>query len=303
MTRKPAVALVAVAGRRHATLEAAKCFEQEGFAGIYCPSLTDSLSFCATLALVTNEIPFGTSISNIYTRHPHDYAQTAAYIHEISNGRFCFGVGVSHGPTHNRLGIKVGKPLSEMRQFIADLRAGVQPISGELPPIVMASLRKKMTQLAGEIGESAVWANAARSHMVDSLSVLPPEKLQGDDFFIGNMIPTCISDDREAAAAVLRRVLSGYVRLPNYRNYWIEVGYEEEMTAIRDALANNETEKLPDLMSERWLRDVTLYGTASEVREGIEAWYDTGVKTLIVVPSSAQGNQMVAFKEIIEALR
>jgi hypothetical protein len=83
----------------------------------------------------------------------------------------------------------------------------------------------------------------------------------------------------------------------------MEAGYEAEMMAIRDAIANNEKDKLPDLMSGRWLSDVTLYGTASEVREGIEAWYETGVKTLIVVPSSAKGNQMVAFQEVIEALR
>jgi alkanesulfonate monooxygenase SsuD/methylene tetrahydromethanopterin reductase-like flavin-dependent oxidoreductase (luciferase family) len=303
MTQKPAVGMVAVAGRRQATLEAAKRFEQEGFAGIYCPSLTDGLAFCEALAFVTHEIPFGTSIANIYTRHAHDYAQTAAFIHEISNGRFRFGIGVSHGPTHGRLGIQVGKPLGEMRQFVEALRAGVQPISGALPPIILAALRQRMAQLAAEIGDGAVWANAARSHMADSLSVLPTEKLQDADFFIGNMVPTCIAADRDAAAAVLRRVLTGYVRLPNYQNYWIEAGYEDEMLAIREALARQETEKLPDLMSERWLRDVTLYGTAAEVREGVEAWYETGVKTLILVPSSARGNQMVAFEEIVDAFR
>lgn len=296
MTRKPAVGMVAVAGRRQASLDVAKRLEQEGFDGIYCPSLTDNLAFCTALALTTNEIKFGTSITNMYARHPQDFVQTAAFIHEVSNGRFRFGVGVSHGPTHARMGVKAGKPLGEMRQFVADLRAAVQPISGELPPIMLAALRKKMTQLAAEISEGAVWANAARSHMAESLSVIPEAKMQDDNFFVGNMIPTCISDDREAAAAVLRRVLTGYVQLPNYQNYWIEAGYEEEMMAIRDAIANNEKDKLPDLMSTRWLSNVTLYGTASEVREGIEAWYDTGLKTLIVVPSSAKGNQMVALR-------
>ena len=44
----------------------------------------------------------------------------------------------------------------------------------------------------------------------------------------------------------------------------MEVGYEAEMMAIRDAIANSEKDKLPDLMSERWLSDVTLYGMASD---------------------------------------
>jgi alkanesulfonate monooxygenase SsuD/methylene tetrahydromethanopterin reductase-like flavin-dependent oxidoreductase (luciferase family) len=300
MTQKPAVSLAAVAGRRHATLELAQRIEQAGFSGIYCPSFGDGLGLCEALAFATREIAFGTSIANIYTRHPYDYAQTAAFIHEVSGGRFRFGIGISHGPTYARLKIQVGKPLSDMRQFVHDLQAGAQQ-AGDLPPLVLATLRTKMVQLAADIAQGAVWANAARSHMPQSLRALPAETRQEAAFFIGNMIPTCISDDKAAAAAVLRRVLTGYVRLPNYQNYWIEAGYEEEMLAIREALANDQSDRLPHLMTDRWLQDVTLYGSVAEVRQGIEAWYDAGVKTLIVVPSSAKGNQLVAFQELFDA--
>jgi len=75
------------------------------------------------------------------------------------------------------------------------------------------------------------------------------------------------------------------------------------MQAIRQALANKEPDKIPALMSDRWLQQVTLYGSAAEVREGIEAWYETGIHTLIVVPSSTRGGQMVAFQELIDTLR
>jgi alkanesulfonate monooxygenase SsuD/methylene tetrahydromethanopterin reductase-like flavin-dependent oxidoreductase (luciferase family) len=187
-----------------------------------------------------------------------------------------------------------------MRQFVHDLQAGASQ-AGDLPPLVLATLRTKMLQLAADIAQGAVWANAARSHMSQSLRALPAETRQDAAFFIGNMIPTCICDDTAAAAAVLRRVLTGYVRLPNYQNYWIEAGYEEEMLAIREALANNQPDRLPQLMTDRWLQDVTLYGSVAAVRQGIEAWYDAGVKTLIVVPSSAKGNQLVAFQELFDA--
>ena len=56
-------------------------------------------------------------------------------------------------------------------------------------------------------------------------------------------------------------------------------------------------------MSDRWLQQVTLHGSAAEVREGIEAWYERGINTLIVVPSSTRGGQMVAFQELLDALR
>jgi alkanesulfonate monooxygenase SsuD/methylene tetrahydromethanopterin reductase-like flavin-dependent oxidoreductase (luciferase family) len=302
MTNKPSVSLVAVAGRRRTTLDLAQRLEQEGFTGIYCPSPGDGLALCEALALVTREIPFGTSIANIYTRHAFDYAQTAAVIHELSGGRFRFGLGVSHGPMHQRLGLRVGKPLEDIRRFVADVRAAESQV-GTLPPLVLATLRRRMVELAAEVGQGAVWANGARSHMAASLRHLPEAARANPDFFIGDMIPTCIDDDRAAAAAVNRRTLTSYVKLPNYQNYWIEAGYADEMEAIRAAIARKEDGAIPALMSDRWLRDVTLFGPAAEVREGVEAWRATGVRTVILVPSSTRGGQMKAFEELIAAFR
>ena len=249
MTKKPAVSLVAVPGRRKATLEMAQEIERRGFSGIYCPSFADGLSLCLALAMHTNEIRFGTSIANIYTRHATDFAQTASWIHEMSGGRFDFGVGVSHGPVHAQLGVEVGKPLADMRRFVEGLREA--PRAGELPPIVLATLRKRMIKLASEVAEGIVWANGALSHMKESLAELTDEQRGSDDFFIGDMIPTCISDDKAAAAEVMRRTLVGYALLPNYNNYWIESGYQEEMAAIRIAAKNGETDKIQSLMEFR----------------------------------------------------
>ncbi len=223
-------------------------------------------------------------------------------IHELSGGRFRFGVGVSHGPIHERLGIQPGRPLDDIRKFVGDVVAAA-PQVGALPPIVLATLRRRMVELSAEIARGAVWANGARSHMAASLSHLPASVRTDPDFFIGNMVPTCIDDDRAAAAAVMRRTLASYVRLPNYQNYWIEAGYEEEMRAIRAALERGETQRVPELMSDRWLRDVTLFGSVADVREGVEAWLATGVRTLIVVASSTRGGQMVALDEMIRAFQ
>lgn len=294
-TRMPAVSLAAVPGRRKATLELAKDIEKRGFTGIFCPSLSDGLALCEALAMVTNEIKFGTSIAPIYTRHFNDFAQTASFIHEISGGRFLYGIGVSHAPAMSRLGVQQGKPLTDIRKFVGDIR-GLQRI-GELPPVVLATLRKKMIRLAEEIGQGMVFANGARSHMQDSLSVLSPAKAKGDDFFIGNMIPTCVSDDIEAAKAVNRRTLTSYAFLPNYRNYWKEAGYVEEMNAVEKCLAEKRMDDVPKCLSDKWLADTTLFGPATKVRDGIEAWFDAGIKTPIIVPSSAVGNQMQAFQE------
>lgn len=300
MNPMPAVSLAAVPGRRNQTLHLATQIEAAGFAGIYCPSFGDNLSLCAALALVTKDIPFGTSITPIYTRNVQDFAQQISFIHEMSLGRFRFGIGVSHEAAMARLGIKnQGKPLADTRQFVADLKA--VPRAGDLPPLVLATLRQKMIALSAEIADGMVFANAARSHMQASLSALPEGKQEDENFFIGNMIPTVISDDESAAMAVHRKTLTSYVMLPNYRNYWKEAGYQEEMAAIDTAIAAGDKNKVPGLLSDKWLADITLAGTGSRVREGVEAWFDAGVRTPILVPSSTAGGQMKAFEDLLAA--
>ena len=297
MTQMPAISLAAVPGRRKATIELAQEIEKRGFSGIYGPSLGDSMALCEALALATNEITFGTTIMPIYFRQVTDFAQTASFIHEVSDGRFRFGIGVSHAPALKSRGISAGKPLTDTRNFVEELRA--VPRAGELPPIVLATLRRKMIALSEEIAAGMVFANGARSHMKESLATLSPAARDNEDFFIGDMIPTCINDDVEAAKAVNRKTLTSYAMLPNYRNYWKEAGYEEEMTAIEQAVEAKEFDKVPALLSDKWLADTTLFGSASAVREGVEAWFDTGVRTPILVPSSANGGQMKAFEEML----
>jgi alkanesulfonate monooxygenase SsuD/methylene tetrahydromethanopterin reductase-like flavin-dependent oxidoreductase (luciferase family) len=197
------------------------------------------------------------------------------------------------------MGVTVGRPLGDIRAFVARYRSydGV----GGLPPVVLAALRTRMVALAGEIADGLIYANASRSHTAKSLSVLPAAKRNDPDFLVANMIPTCVSDDTAAAMAVCRRTLVRYTTLPNYRNYWKEAGYVDEMTAIEQAVADGRENDIPSLMSDRWLADATLFGPAAKVRDGVAAWREAGITTPILVPSSAAGNQLKAFEEVFAA--
>ncbi len=59
---------------------------------------------------------------------------------------------------------------------------------------------------------------------------------------------------------------------------------------------------MPRYFSDKWLADNTLFGSASTVRDGVAAWQDAGVRDLILVPSSAAGNQIRALEEIFTAV-
>lgn len=292
--RMPALSLAASPGRRGQALELAQEIERHGFSGIYCPSFGDAMGLCLSIAHVTTTIEFGTSIQPIYLQHPAALATSAAYLHEIAQGRFRLGIGVTHGPVIKRLGVETGKPLSDMREYVGTMRTAGEQMGG-LPPVVLATLRDKMVGLAAEVGDGAVWANASLSRMAHSLALAP------EGFWIGNMIPTVIDDDLDAARARNRKTLQGYVALPNYRNYWIDAGYEAEMTAVISALAARDNDAVLAAMSDRWLDDCTLSGPVGRVRDGIEAWFEAGVTAPIIVPSSTSGGQAKAFEELFAA--
>src|SRR3954454_13369424 len=208
----PALNLIAEPGQRRATLDIAREIERRGFDQIQVSSSFANMAQCTGLAFATERIGFATAIAPIYAQTVEEFAHTAAYIHEISGGRFALGIGVAHGPSHVRMGVTPGKPLGDIRSFVERFRA--QEGLGALPPIIIAALRRKMVALAGEVAEGVVFANASLSHMKASLSALPESKRNDPAFFIGNMLPTCISDDEAAAKAVCRKALTHYGFLP-----------------------------------------------------------------------------------------
>jgi alkanesulfonate monooxygenase SsuD/methylene tetrahydromethanopterin reductase-like flavin-dependent oxidoreductase (luciferase family) len=295
----PAVNLIATPGRRRATLDMAGEIERRGFAGISISSSFGNVAQCVGLALATEHISFATAIAPIYAQTVEEFAHSAAYIHEVSGGRFQFGIGVAHGPSHVRMGVTPGKPLADIRAFVAKFKSYGD--IGELPPVILATLRQRMVALAGEIADGMIFANGSRSHMRESLAALPPARRADPDFFIGNRIRTCIAADAGEAKEILRRTMANYAFLPYYRNYWKEAGYLEEMTQVETAIAEGRPEDVPRCLSDRWLADTTLFGPPAKIREGVEAWRAAGIRTPVLVPLSADGNQETVVHQLLAA--
>jgi alkanesulfonate monooxygenase SsuD/methylene tetrahydromethanopterin reductase-like flavin-dependent oxidoreductase (luciferase family) len=132
------------------------------------------------LALATERIPFATAIAPIYAQSVDEFAQNAAYLHEVSGDRFQFGIGVAHAPAYVRMEVKPGKPLGDIRAFVEKFKS--HTAYGPLPPVILATLRKRMIALAAEIAEGLVFANGSRAHMAESLGILPVAKRNDPDF-------------------------------------------------------------------------------------------------------------------------
>jgi hypothetical protein len=102
-TALPALNLIAEPGRRRATLDTAREIERRGFAGISVSSSFGNMSQSVGLALATERISFATAITPIYAQSVDEFAQNAAYLHEVSGGRFQFGIGIAHAPAYVRM--------------------------------------------------------------------------------------------------------------------------------------------------------------------------------------------------------
>lgn len=298
MSTLPYVSLVSTAKKRSATLELAREIERRGFPGIAVPSLGDTLALCTSLTHITSSIRFLTAIQPIYRASANEIASTASYLHEVSGGRFLLGLGVSHEAMNKRVqGAAPGRPLADMRTYVETLHTS-QRFTGPLPPVLLATLRDRMLGLAVEIAQGALWANCSRRAVAAQLDRV--EGANRDQFWCANMIPCVIDDDRTAAAAINRRTMTTYVTLSNYRNAWRSAGYVEEMDAIEAVLASGDRDRLPEVMSDSWLADCTLFGSVDDVRQGLEAWQAIGV-TPIAVMSSTSGGQHHAIRQLFDA--
>ena len=110
-----------------------------------------------------------------------------------------------------------------------------------------------------------------------------------------------LSESAAASKAVNRKTLTRYTMLPNYRNYWKEAGYVEEMTAIENAVSEGRTHEIGKYLPDRWLADIALFGRAAKIREGVEAWRDAGIRTPVLVPLSADGEPATAIRDVFAA--
>jgi alkanesulfonate monooxygenase SsuD/methylene tetrahydromethanopterin reductase-like flavin-dependent oxidoreductase (luciferase family) len=296
MTLMPSISLIGTPLKRHSLLELCVEAERRGFAGLATSGTGGTMAMCVSIAHVTSTIAISTSIQPIYMIHPNEMAGIAAHIHEISGGRFLLGLGVSHAPLHKRLGVTTGKPLSDTADYVAAVRSNDRV--GELPPIILATLRDRMLDLAVSIADGAMWANASLSYMPTQVARIADSR--SPNFPLSNMVPTVIDADLEAARALHRRTLSTYVTLPNYRNYWKAAGYEQEMADIEVALANRDREASAKAMTDRWVDDCTISGSAAAVRDLLEQWHAVGVAPTTVM-SSTSGGQAKAIQELFAA--
>ena len=86
----------------------------------------DSITTFAAAALRTQHIFLGTSIVPTFPRHPLVVAQQTQVVAQLAPGRFRLGLGPSHRPTMQAMGIHLTSPLGHLREYLRICKALLQ---------------------------------------------------------------------------------------------------------------------------------------------------------------------------------
>ena len=138
--------------------------EAAGFDAIFAAEVNNDVMATAQLmGAATSRIQVGTWIANIYLRHSYTCAQGAALIADATGGRFILGLGVSHQPVNQALGIAMPHPLATLRQYVTEVRGWLrgegpathlpQRPSPQPVPLYVAALGERAVELGGELAD------------------------------------------------------------------------------------------------------------------------------------------------------
>ncbi len=199
----------------------------------------DALTALAVAGRTVGRIELGTAVVPTYPRHPMMLAGQALTTQLAVGDRLALGIGLSHQiVVESMWGYSYAKPLRHMREYLEALlpllRGESAAVTGEditslgaldipgaaAPPVIIAALGPKMLELAGSTGCGTItWCTGERTlldHVVPSITRAAEAAGQPAPRVVAGL-PICVTDDPDAARALIAEQLAMYGELPSYR--------------------------------------------------------------------------------------
>ncbi len=214
--------------------------EREGFDSYWCAQVgqADVLTLLALAGGKTGRIELGTSVVQTYPRHPNVMAQQALTVNAATNGRLTLGIGPSHRPAIEALGLSYDRAALHMREYLSVLRplvyegrvrfqgemyriqTGMQ-VPGARPfPILISALAPLMLKVAGELADGTItWMVGNRtleSHTVPRIRRAAEAAGRPAPRVVAG-VPVALHANVDEARERASLVFQGYGDLVNYR--------------------------------------------------------------------------------------
>jgi probable F420-dependent oxidoreductase len=242
-----------------------------GFSTFWYPEAVgyESFSIASFMLAITSRLIIGSSIANIYARDPFTARRGLRTLSSLYDDRFILGLGVSHAPMVEKLrGHVYDKPVPTMRRYLEGVYKD-PPNAGDWP-LMIAALGPLMLKLAAERTAGALPYNVTPEHTREARAALGPGKLLAVEQKV------CLETDPIAARGLARQELHRYMKLPNYRNNWLRIGFTEADFA--------------DGGSDRFLDAMVLWGDAETIARGLTRHFEAGADQVSIQPVHAEGD-------------
>jgi probable F420-dependent oxidoreductase len=197
----------------------------------------------------------GTGIVNVWDAPPETAAEGYRRVAGAHPDRLILGIGVGH---RSMIGDRYTKPYDKLVSYLDSLDEGGVPVEGR----VLAALGPRVLALAGERAAGAHPYYTTPEHTAQAREILGADKL---------LVPeqkVVLETDPEVARRLARETLDFYLKLSNYTNNWLRLGFTEE--------------DLADGGSDRLVDALTAWGDEEAIRARVQAHFDAGADQVIV---------------------
>jgi probable F420-dependent oxidoreductase len=257
----------------------------------------------------------GTAIVPVFTRGPATLAQSAATLAAAAPGRFTLGIGTSSDVIVERWnGLAFDRPYQRVRDTARFLRAAMgggkvseryetfavdgfrlQFVPEQQPELLIAALRPGMLRLAGREGDGAVlnWLSPD-----DVGTVVPYVHQGGPGKRIVARIYVAAGDDAEAARAVARRAIAGYLTVPVYRAFQEWLGRGGQLAAMWRAWAAGDRRAALAAIPDEVVDALVVNGSPEACRAQLRRYVEAGVTTPVLALLPTGGD----VREVVRAL-
>lgn len=292
-----------------AMAELGRLAEDLGYDRVYTTeSLTDTLAIDMLIALRTERLVVGSFVAIIYHRHPHIAAQAAATISDTTGGRFVLGLGLGHRPRVEAMGLTMGRPVDDLREYVRQVRGildgevtypnlPIQEYQGSRlqfrrptvrVPVHTAAVGPRMAELAGELSDGVMMHLVPRSGLgaMRDAAARGAARVGRDPGAIEMVLGlhTLVHDDLERARSLARESLAYWVGLPSYNRSLRDAGFDGEAAALREAFQRGDQQSLRANITDEIIDEFCLVGPLERCKERLAAFREAGATHVALQP-------------------
>jgi alkanesulfonate monooxygenase SsuD/methylene tetrahydromethanopterin reductase-like flavin-dependent oxidoreductase (luciferase family) len=270
----------------------------------------DPFARATATATRTRELRVATGIA-LWSRSPITAAMTAAELHELSGGRFTYGVGTGTAYANESFhGISFERPARRMSEYLRVVRGAwaanadrpldfrgehfnvegfSQSYFGEGPPLLLAAVQAGMLRLAARYADGVILNPAStpwycREYALAELAAGAEAAGRSlDDVERAVCVRCAVDGDPSVARRWARLGICEYGQYPIHQRVYEMHGFGEAAAKIGDAMARGDMDAAVAAVDDEMVDTFSVAGTPEDARRQLAAWKGL-VHTVALLP-------------------